>query len=108
MIRRLSKIHAFILLDELFGTRKQKLLNIICIALSFILSLSIFFTMIAGAEEETIYKEVVVKPGDTLWKISKDNMESHEDIRYYIYKIRQVNNLQTAQITPGQVIKLPK
>lgn len=108
MIRKILKVENLILLDELFGTNKKKLLNTIFLVLSFVLGLAIFSIMIAGAEEKNTYREVTVKPGDTLWKISKQNMRQNEDIRCYIYEIRQINNLQTSKIIPGQVIRIPE
>lgn len=108
MMRKLDNKNTFILLDDLFGTNKKKSLSMIPVVLLLILSLAVIFTVMAKAEEKTVYKQVVVKPGDTLWKISKDNIRQNEDIRCYIYEIRQINNLKTTIITPGQVIKLPK
>ncbi|MGY1834532.1 LysM peptidoglycan-binding domain-containing protein [Blastococcus sp. SYSU DS0510] len=50
--------------------------------------------------------QVIVEPGDTLWSIAGAVAEGR-DVRDVIVDIRQLNRLDTAQITPGQVLLLP-
>jgi nucleoid-associated protein YgaU len=50
--------------------------------------------------------KVIVEPGDTLWSIAGAVAEGR-DVRDVIVDIRQLNGLDTAQITPGQVLLLP-
>lgn len=50
---------------------------------------------------------VIVQKGDTLWSIVKTNCSNISDIRNVIYEIRKFNNLETANISPGQKIKIP-
>ncbi|MGY1826855.1 LysM peptidoglycan-binding domain-containing protein [Blastococcus sp. SYSU DS0541] len=50
--------------------------------------------------------QVIVEPGDTLWSIAGAVAEGR-DVRDVIVDIRRLNRLDTAQITPGQVLLLP-
>lgn len=54
-----------------------------------------------------IYKEVVVNKGDTLWNIALKNMPSGYDVRKMIHEIRELNNMESANIYPGEIIKIP-
>ncbi|MFS8541602.1 MAG: LysM peptidoglycan-binding domain-containing protein [Tissierellales bacterium] len=53
------------------------------------------------------YKEVIVKAGDTLWKIAKEHMPKDYDIRKMVYEIRKINHLESADIYPGDLVKVP-
>lgn len=53
------------------------------------------------------YETINVMQGDTLWNIAKENISENEDIRDYIYVIRKVNNLESANIHPGDQILIP-
>ncbi|HHT42687.1 MAG TPA: LysM peptidoglycan-binding domain-containing protein [Firmicutes bacterium] len=54
---------------------------------------------------ERVYTEVVVQPGDSLWSIATAQMPG-EDPRDAVGSIRQLNELQSAEIYPGQVLTL--
>ncbi|HZK27603.1 MAG TPA: LysM peptidoglycan-binding domain-containing protein [Thermoclostridium sp.] len=49
---------------------------------------------------------ITVRQGDTLWKIASSHRGSIE-IRHYIYKLKEVNNLNDAIIYAGQKLELP-
>jgi nucleoid-associated protein YgaU len=49
---------------------------------------------------------VVVQPGDTLWSIAS-SLDGDTDVRAVVYRIRQLNALERADLTPGQVLLLP-
>ncbi len=53
--------------------------------------------------EEYAYTEVVVQPGDTLWSIAKAQVPS-EDPRDVVGAMRDLNQLDSAEIFPGQVL----
>ena len=55
-----------------------------------------------GAGPERAY---VVKPTDTLWSIAARTYAG--DIREGVWKLEQRNHLDSATITPGQVLRLP-
>ncbi|SHH89975.1 LysM domain-containing protein [Caloranaerobacter azorensis DSM 13643] len=85
----------------------------------FITFLVIFITLILifvstlfkiGKAYSVIYSQYInveVKAGDTLWDIAKRNNSGREDIRKLVYKIMKLNNLDTAKIKPGDIIKVP-
>ena len=50
---------------------------------------------------------VTVSTGDTLWSIAQDNVASGSDARDYMYELATLNNLESADLTPGQRIALP-
>jgi len=53
------------------------------------------------------HNTIVVEKGDTLWNIVKANCHNYKDIRDAIYSVKKYNNLTTANIYPGQEIKIP-
>lgn len=55
------------------------------------------------AGHEYRYSEVVVEPGDTLWSIARAWVPD-EDPRAVIGIIRELNQLSSADIYPGQVL----
>lgn len=56
---------------------------------------------------KNLYKEVMVSKGDTLWKIALKNMPDGYDVRRMIYEIREFNNMDSANIYPGDILKVP-
>jgi len=61
----------------------------------------------ASALNKTEYIDVVVKPGDTIWKIAKEYKDDHKDIREVVYIISKINKIDNSMIYSGQVIKIP-
>lgn len=53
------------------------------------------------------YRTVIVEKGDTLWNIIKDNCSNYKDIRKAVYEVKKVNDIFSANIVPGQKIKIP-
>jgi len=51
---------------------------------------------------------VVVQPGDTLWGVAEEYGPAHEDVRSIVYRIKQVNRLDTSLIHPGDVLLVPQ
>lgn len=56
---------------------------------------------------QTEYKQVVVKRGDTIWKIAKENKSNQSDMEEAIHKIRKVNKLKSPELHPGQMLNVP-
>ena len=52
--------------------------------------------------------EYVVQEGDTLWSIAADYIDAEDNILSEIYYIKQKNNLNSAELTVGQKIKIDK
>ncbi|MCX6373450.1 MAG: LysM peptidoglycan-binding domain-containing protein [Actinobacteria bacterium] len=49
----------------------------------------------------------VVSSGDTLWGIAGREYGSDVDLRRAIYRIREVNRLETSTVSPGDRLTLP-
>jgi LysM domain. len=87
--------------------KKLKLRFVCVIAIVSICMVFIFKTVQGHSYTQEKYKTVSVKEGDTLWTIVKDNCENYKDIRKAIYYIEKANGMASANITPGQDIKIP-
>ena len=49
---------------------------------------------------------VVVEPGDTLWSLAVP-LAGDGDVREVVHELRELNDLESAQLQPGQVLRLP-
>ena len=75
--------------------------------LGFFLSHLIGITTGNAAQQYTVdFIEITVENGGTLWSIAKQVVPV-EDPRKVIWVIQSENQLQTANIIPGQVLKVP-
>lgn len=50
----------------------------------------------------------MVSTGDTLWSIACEYKKTGQDVRSYLYELRELNNLNDCIIYPGQVLKIIK
>ena len=60
------------------------------------------------AKQEVVTEEYVVSTGETLWSIASKNKKIGQDVREYIYELREINNMNDCLIYPNQVIKIIK
>ena len=60
-----------------------------------------------GIQKEKLYFEMYIKSGDTLWDLAKKYTPQGKDLRKTIYEISILNGLDSADIYPGQIIKIP-
>ncbi len=65
-----------------------------------------FINIVEGYEPNK-YMEIYVKGGDTIWGIARKYSSKAIDIRESIYKIERLNKLESFNIRPGQLIKVP-
>lgn len=76
-----------------------------------VLALTLTLTLVikgsATGALQTEYKQVVVKNGDTIWKIAGENKSNETNLEEFMYTIRQVNKLKDSELQPGQIIKVP-
>lgn len=74
-----------------------------------ILLTMLFMSFYADSKKEVQLAKVVVKNGDTLWTLARahDRSDGGIDIRKLIYEIKELNQLTSAHIYPGQVIYIP-
>ena len=49
---------------------------------------------------------MVVEPGDTLWSLAVP-LAGDGDVREVVHELRELNHLESAQLQPGQVLRLP-
>lgn len=72
-----------------------------------ILTNNIFRISLANSSNNENYIEMAIIPGDTLWEIAKRNNPYNQDVRKVVYEIMELNNMTTAEIKAGSVIKIP-
>jgi FOG: LysM repeat len=88
--------------------------KLIVSAAVFVLLFTSFLMMRTNAssdhiEPATINEQtVVVATGDTLWEIADRFNDDSKDIRQYIYKIKERNQLRSVELQPGQVLIIPQ
>jgi hypothetical protein len=83
--------------------------------MTFITAILIMVTLTSGfalsggvsGTEKPEHKAVIVKSGDTLWKIADENKPEGRSIRQYIADIRTINDINQGILYPGQVIDVP-
>ncbi len=76
----------------------------------FVISLVIFITVytanVSGYHEQE-YVSVTVNSGDTLWSIAERYCDENNDIRKYIYDIKDINNLDSGFLIADTSILIP-
>lgn len=50
---------------------------------------------------------VIVKSGDTIWKIAKENNPNKKNVRAWVDEIMEYNNMSDSNVYPGEKIILP-
>ena len=68
--------------------------------------MAFYFTAGQSQGQSEIGKEIVIEKGDTLWEITLRHFP-HTDPRKLVAKIRELNDLQSPTIYPGQRLRLP-
>lgn len=91
-------------------TNKRRFYTFLIILLTIPLIIIAIFSnqkRVYSSTYDSLYKEVLVKEGDTLWKIAIENMPSNYDVRKMVYEIKEFNQIIDSNIYPGDVIKVP-
>lgn len=87
--------------------RKKFVKSILTIVFIFVLGFMAINSVLASNEAvETKEIEYVVCKGDTLWKIAEKYKLENQDPREYIYEVEKLNNMTSATIYEGQIIKI--
>mgnify|MGYP004463635873 CR=1 FL=1 len=80
----------------------------------FITSITILMIILIALLNKCVaYKSIktenyTVSTGDTLWSIACEYKKTGQDVRSYLYELRELNELNDCIIYPGQVIKIIK
>ena len=82
--------------------------KIFIISIVIIIALLISLFNLCFAKTEVVTEDYVVSAGETLWSIASENKKAGQDVREYIYELREVNNMNDCMIYPNQVIKIIK
>jgi hypothetical protein len=82
-------------------------LTFVFLLISIIIFVFINSTKAHSSIYETRYRDYYVHEGDNLWDISSRNIPEGYDIRKMIYEIKELNNIETGYIYPGDTIKIP-
>ena len=84
---------------------------IVFVVLSLILLFSILNLIFGFSSAQSItvetYESVTIEQGDTLWEIAGEYMPEDTDIRFFIYRICQINDIKADDLYPGMTIKVP-
>ena len=82
-----------------------------------IVMLSILFLLFIGfsstySKGNVRYKEQYIYQGDTLWSIAEEELKENkyyenEDIRNIVNEIKNINNMDSANLKVGQKIQIP-
>ncbi|SCG83375.1 hypothetical protein DW1_1807 [Proteiniborus sp. DW1] len=97
------------------GKRKVRIVNkkrfTIFLTIVFIIFTIIFTGLwklnLAYSSNDGKYIEMTILSGDTLWEIAKRNNPYNKDVRIIVQEIMEMNNMKSASIKAGSVIKIP-
>lgn len=87
---------------------RSKTRFLVSVSLIMIIAVSSLFTLVVSAKgnnEVTLVPEYV-EAGDTLWNLSK-SYSGEMDIREYIGRVMEINDLDSANIMPGDLLYFP-
>lgn len=93
--------------------RKYRIINrtrfYLFLTILLVLIFIVFYTFKVDARglSEVSANTVYVSSGDTLWTLSLKYVKRDMDIRDYISKVIEFNDLQSINIKPGQLIYMP-
>lgn len=73
----------------------MKELKRLMIVLFIALSIYAAFTRINEKQINYIEAEYTVQAGDTLWSIAEENANECQDLREYVYQLKQANNIDS-------------
>ena len=89
--------------------KRRFFLSLFFMSLITIAIISLFINMdkVYSSTYNEEYKTVIVKAGDTLWNIAREHMPDDYDVRKAVFEIREFNNMVTADLYPGDLVKIP-
>ena len=91
-------------------TNKRKFISFLVVIFTmsiFMVFLSVIDSKVYSSTYEENYIKVKVVQGDTLWNIAINNMTNDYDVRKMVFEIIEFNQMEDANIYPGDLIKVP-
>lgn len=94
--------------------RKYKIVNkyrfFVAISIILVVLFASMFFMVVNAKSTSneILVPVYVSQGDSLWQLSAEYSDGNTDIRSYIERVMDLNNLSDATIKPGDLLMFPQ
>lgn len=87
--------------------RMMKRRRFVTVTVVFILMMTamVNYAMAKRLEQENI--SVVVKNGESIWSIARENNPQNKDIRKLVYEIMEANNISDGRIFAGQELIIP-
>ncbi len=86
---------------------KTKFIKSILILIFSIIFIIAVILRINEKQIDYVQEKYVVQKGDTLWNIASEYASEHQDLKDYIYQLKQVNNIASS-LEEGQSIIILK
>ncbi|RQD77982.1 MAG: LysM peptidoglycan-binding domain-containing protein [Candidatus Syntrophonatronum acetioxidans] len=89
--------------------KRKRIILFIFLIVMILFSISLGYGQkVEEKKEGSSYLIVTVREGDTLWNIACEHGSKGKDIRSIVHKIRQINQLESPVVYPGQQIRIPE
>ena len=80
---------------------------VVCALLIIYLTTAVLGISTADGATKELYTYIEVAPGDTLWEIAAEYKDEDTEIRKYIHKVCELNDIKAGDLQAGDVIKIP-
>ncbi|HEY2493872.1 MAG TPA: LysM peptidoglycan-binding domain-containing protein [Paenibacillus sp.] len=86
------------------------LLKLLLVMLLLIIGCTGAVSAFSGKSDQSseMMKNIIIQPGDTLWKIAVSEKPDYLDTRVYIKEMKEINGLSQSGIRAGDVLSLPQ
>lgn len=93
-------------MNKRYVLKNRRRFYMIIMVLTVLLTVTVFASVVNGADSNNGYETITVERGDTLWDLAKE-YSNGTDIRIYIEKIKDMNDMSDSNIYAGDLLKLP-
>lgn len=88
---------------------RSLLLKLVLVMLLLIIGCTGAVSAFSGISDQSReMKNIIIQPGDTLWKIAVTEKPDDLDARVYINEMKEINGLSQSGIIAGEVLSLPQ